>query len=67
MAAWGPSAYFATLGTLSGMLTLEGLWRKTRRAPVPQDHKGPFISAQPQPCASVSESAWLEPKVEGRL
>jgi len=65
VAAWGPSAYFATLATLSGMLTLESLWRRSRRAPVPQDHKGPFIRTQPQPCASVSEPPWLEPKADG--
>ena len=60
MQVGGPSAYFATLATLSGMLTLESVWRRSRRAPVPHDHKGPFISAQPQPCASVSEPPWLE-------
>jgi hypothetical protein len=60
MSVKGPSAYFATLATLSGVLTLDCLWRKSRRAPVPQVQKGPFIRAQPQPCASVSEPPWLE-------
>jgi MFS family permease len=48
IAAFGPHAYFATLGTLTGALTLYDLWRKTRRKPVPPQQKGPFISAQPQ-------------------
>jgi MFS family permease len=48
IAAFGPSAYFATLGTLTGTLTLYDLWRKIRRKPVPPEQKGPFISAQPQ-------------------
>ena len=66
MAAYGPTAYFATLATLTGVLTLECLWRKSRRAPVPQIQKGHFIAAQPQPCASVGEPPWLEPQVDGR-
>ncbi len=65
MAARGPSAYFATLATLSGALTLHCLWRRSRRAPVPQAQRGPFISAQPQPCASVSEPPWLESRADG--
>ena len=35
MAAFGPSAYFVTLGSLTGALTIYDLWRKTRRKPVP--------------------------------
>jgi MFS family permease len=65
MAAYGPAAYFATLATLTGALTLELLWRKSRRAPVPQTHKVPHISAQPQPCASVSEPSWTEAQASG--
>jgi len=65
LAASGPSAYFATLATLSGALTLYSLWRKGRRASVPQAQRGRFISAQPQPCASVSEPPWLEPRTDG--
>jgi MFS family permease len=65
MAAKGPSAFFATLATLTGALTLECLWRRSRSAPVPQEQKGHFISAQPQPCASVAEPPWLEPRPEG--
>jgi MFS family permease len=63
--SYGPSAYFSTLGALSGVLTLHCLWRKSRRAPVPQAERGPFISAQPQPCASVGEPPWLEPRADG--
>jgi len=65
VAACGPSAYFATLAALSGALALYCLWRKSRRAPVPQSQKGPFIRAQPQPCASVSEAPWLTPRADG--
>jgi len=46
MAAFGPRAYFGTLGTLTGALTLYDLWRKARRAPVPNAHKSPFINTQ---------------------
>jgi MFS family permease len=48
IAAFGPPAYFATLATLTGALTIYDLWRKTRRTPVPAAQKGPFIAAQPQ-------------------
>jgi MFS family permease len=48
IAAFGPPAYFATLATLTGALTIYDLWRKTRRSPVPAAQKGPFITAQPQ-------------------
>jgi MFS family permease len=48
IAAFGPPAYFATLGTLTGALTVYDLWRKSRRRPVPSEQKGPFINVQPQ-------------------
>jgi MFS family permease len=48
IAAFGPSAYFVTLATLTGGLTLYDLWRKSRRRPVPSAQKGPFINVQPQ-------------------
>ena len=64
LATHGPQAYFATLAALTGMLTLESLWRTSRRAPVPQAQRGPYIRAEPQPCASVGESPWLEPRAE---
>ena len=41
-----PPAYFATLGTLTATLTVYDLWRKSRRAPVPRELKGPFINTQ---------------------
>jgi MFS family permease len=44
--AFGPRAYFATLATLTGALTIYDLWRKIRRRPPAR--KRPFISAQPQ-------------------
>ena len=47
MAAFGPTAYFATLACLTGALTVYDLWRKTRRRPVPSALKGPFINVQP--------------------
>jgi MFS family permease len=48
MHAFGPSAYFKTLATLTGALTVYDLWRKSRNKPVPPEQKGPFINAQPQ-------------------
>ncbi len=48
IAAFGPKAYFATLATLTGCLTIYDLWRKIRNRPVPASRKGPFITAQPQ-------------------
>jgi MFS family permease len=51
ISAFGASAYFSMLGTLTGALTVYDLWRKTRRKPVPPEQKGPFISAQPQAMA----------------
>ncbi len=61
MSTFGPEAYFATLASLCGGLTLYCLWRRIRRGPVPADQRGPFLSAQPQPCASVDGSQWLDP------
>ena len=48
MHAFGPPAYFTTLATLTGALTVYDLWRKSRNKPVPPEQKGPFINAQPQ-------------------
>jgi len=63
MAGFGPPAYFATLGGLTGLLTVYDLWRKSRRKPVPQELKGPFINAQPQGMAgTLVNSAGLEPQ-----
>jgi MFS family permease len=46
MHAFGPRAYFATLATLTGALTVYDLWRKAQRSPVPRAQKGPFINTQ---------------------
>ncbi|HEY0339352.1 MAG TPA: MFS transporter, partial [Steroidobacteraceae bacterium] len=48
IAAFGPPAYFTTLATLTGALTIYDLWRKSRQKPVPPEQKGPFINVQPQ-------------------
>jgi MFS family permease len=48
MARFGPRAYFATLATLTGVLAVYDLWRKSRRKPVPPTQKGPFVGAQPR-------------------
>jgi MFS family permease len=62
--AFGPRAYFATLATFTGGLTLYDLWRKAQRSPVPREQKGPFIHTQqivtlagldPAPMAGVEE------------
>jgi MFS family permease len=46
--AFGPPAYFTTLASLTGALTVYDLWRKSRQKPVPAAQKGPFINVQPQ-------------------
>ena len=82
IAAFGPSAYFATLATLTGALTIYYLWRKSRRRPVPSAQKGPFINVQPQgmtgqiaagldqrpdrPAAAAPAGAQRAPALDGR-
>jgi len=82
IAAFGPSAYFATLATLTGALTIYDLWRKSRRRPVPSAQKGPFINVQPQgmtgqiaagldqrpdrPAAAAPAGAQRAPALDGR-
>jgi MFS family permease len=67
IAAFGPPAYFATLATLTGALTVYDLWRKTRRSPVPPAQKGPFINAQPQGMTGqIVGSAGLEQRPSRR-
>jgi MFS family permease len=62
IAAFGPPAYFTTLATLTGGLTIYDLWRKSRREAVPMAQKGPFISAQPQGMTGqIVTSARLDP------
>ena len=48
MSLFGPRAYFALLGALTGALLLYDLWRKLRRRPVPTDRKTPFVGAEPR-------------------
>lgn len=59
MVAFGPSAYFGTMATLTGGLALYALWRKHRSAPVPRELKTAFVGAQPQAVAGqlVAEAA----------
>jgi uncharacterized membrane protein YfcA len=42
---FGPDAYYATLGTLTGALTVYDLWRKMRRRP--PETKRPYVNAAP--------------------
>jgi MFS family permease len=42
MGVAGPRAFFAVLGTLTGLLTVYDLWRKARRGPPPT--KRPFVA-----------------------
>ena len=62
IAAFGPRAYFATLATLTGALTVFDLWRKSRRAPVPRALKGPFINTQ-----QIVTCAGLDPEPPGQV
>ncbi len=48
IAAFGPRSYFATLASLTILLSAFDLWRKRRRDPVPAELKGRFIAAGPQ-------------------
>jgi MFS family permease len=48
MAGFGPRAYFATLATLTGLLLIYDVWRKSRRGPVPPSLKAPFVGAEPR-------------------
>jgi MFS family permease len=56
LAAFGPRAYFGALGALTCALTVYNLWRKTRRAAVPREQKGPFINTQ-----QIATCAGLDP------
>jgi MFS family permease len=44
----GPAAYFGALSIMLSCLCAHALWRKGRRAPVPEAQKIPFVSVQPQ-------------------
>jgi MFS family permease len=52
IASFGPPAYFGTLAAFTGTLAAYGLWRKSRRSPVPAALKGSFLAAQPQGTAA---------------
>ncbi len=47
MAVFGPRAYFASLASLTGALTLFDLWRSMRRRAVP-GQKNPFVNTRPR-------------------
>ncbi len=47
MALFGPRAYFASLASLTGALTLFDLWRSLRRRAVP-GQKNPFVDTRPR-------------------
>ncbi|HJS90200.1 MAG TPA: MFS transporter [Steroidobacteraceae bacterium] len=47
IAAFGPKVYFAVLAALTAALALYGLWRKTRRSPLPASRKRPLVAAEP--------------------
>ena len=57
----GPEAYFATLAAIAALLAVFCLWRRSRRAPVPREQRGPFIKAQPETTAVTEESQWRDP------
>jgi len=48
MGVFGPHAYFATLATLTALLLIYDVWRKSRRGPVPPSLKAPFVRSQPR-------------------
>ncbi len=48
IAAFGPRSYFATLASLTFLLSAYDLWRKRRRQSVPAELKGRFVAAGPQ-------------------
>ena len=64
MGRFQATAYFATLGTLTAALTLFCLWRRSRRAPVPREQRGPFINAQPETSAVIVEPPGGAAKVD---
>jgi len=55
MGRFQSTAYFVTLGSLTATLTVFCVWRKSRRAPVPAEQRGPFINAQPETSAVIVE------------
>jgi MFS family permease len=61
----GAPAYFATLAAIAALLAVFCLWRRSRRAPVPREQRGPYIKAQPETTAVTEESQWRDPSVAG--
>ncbi|MCX7050906.1 MAG: MFS transporter [Proteobacteria bacterium] len=59
----GAPAYFATLAAIAALLAVFCLWRRSRRAPVPREQRGPYIKAQPETTAVTEESQWRDPSV----
>jgi MFS family permease len=57
----GADAYFATLAAIAALLAVFCVWRRSRRAPVPREQRGPFIKAQPETTAVTDESQWRDP------
>ena len=67
IAAFGPSAYFATLATLTGALTIYDLWRKSRRRPVPSAQIAAGLDQRPdRPAAAAPAGAQRAPALDGR-
>jgi MFS family permease len=60
IAAFGTHAYFGTLGSLTGLLAVYDLWRKSRRQPTPAAQKGPFISVRPHGVSAQIIAAGVE-------
>jgi MFS family permease len=55
MGRFQSTAYFVTLGSLTAALTIFCVWRKSQRAPVPPEQRGPFINVQPETSAVIVE------------
>ena len=54
-----------TLLIIAALLAVFCLWRRSRRAPVPREQRGPYIKAQPETTAVTEESQWRDPSVAG--
>jgi MFS family permease len=60
MDSQGAEAYFGALAVIAALLAVFCLWRRSRRAPVPREQRGPFIKAQPETTAVTEESQWRD-------
>ncbi len=64
IATFGPRSYFATLASLTILLSAFNLWRKRRRESVPTELKSRFIAAGPQgPAPRIATSSLGLPSV----